>query len=506
MSEHPRTTPPRIAVIGGGISGLAAAHRLRRLLPRAELRVFELGERLGGPLHTLRSGDSLLEQGADSFLIKTPWALDLCRDLGLADQLIPTNEQHRRALVVRNGKLLPVPDGFVLMRPQNLPAMLRSPVLSVAGKLRLMAEPLVRAPAAVQDPDYDESVASFAARRLGRETYERLVQPLVAGIFVADAKRLSLGATFPEFLAAEREFGSLWRSVRARKNKSKAEDSGVAGTAKPPLGRELGAERQAAARYGQFVTLRGGLSALVAALRKSLCEDVVQLRTRVDGVSRSGPRRFHVASAKHSESALFDGVILATSTSRSSAMLGELDFELAERLSRIEYASSAVVTLVYRRDRIAHSLDGFGVVVPVIESSPMIAASFLNVKFPHTVPADLAVIRVFCGGVLRPELVHRDDAWLIEMATLELADLIGARGKPLETHVARWVNSMPQYEVGHLKLVAEIESRVATHDGLQLAGSGYRGVGIPQCVQSGQAAAERLAMQLADKAGGRSTC
>ena len=494
MSEHSRSTPPRIAVIGGGISGLAAAHRLRKLLPRAELRLFELGNRLGGPLHTLRSGDSLLEQGADSFLIKTPWALDLCRDLGLADQLIPTNEQHRRALVVRNGELLPVPEGFVLMRPQNLAAVLRSPVLSVAGKLRLMAEPLVRAPAAVQDPDYDESVASFATRRLGRETYERLVQPLVAGIFVADATRLSLAATFPEFLAAEREFGSLWRSVRARRSEDAS--SGRDG-AMPPLGRALGAERQAAARYGQFVTLRGGLSTLVAALAKSLGDDVVQLHTRVDGVSRSGPRRFHIASAKHSESALFDGVILAASTSRSSNMLGELDPELAERLSRIEYASSAVVTLVYRRDQIAHSLDGFGVVVPTVEHSPMIAASFLNVKFPHSVAADRAVIRVFCGGVLRPELVHRDDAWLIEMATLELAELINARGKPLETHVARWVNSMPQYEVGHLQLVKEIEHRAATHHGLQLCGSGYRGVGIPQCVQSGQTAAERLAKQLA---------
>jgi protoporphyrinogen/coproporphyrinogen III oxidase len=486
VSEHPRTTPPRIAVIGGGISGLAAAHRLRKLLPRAELRLFEAGERLGGPLHTLRSGDSLLEQGADSFLIKTPWALDLCRELGLADQLIPTNEHHRRALVVRDGKLLPVPDGFVLMRPQNLPAMLRSPILSLAGKLRLLAEPLMRAPAAVQDPDYDESVASFATRRLGRETYERLVQPLVAGIFVADAHRLSLAATFPEFLAAEREFGSLWRSVRAGKSKNKAEDGDAAG-AKP----------QAAARYGQFVTLRGGLSTLVAALAGSLGDHVVQLRTRVDGVSRSGPRRFHVASAKHSESALFDGVILATSTSRSSNMLGELDAELAERLSRIEYASSAVVTLVYRRDQIGRPLDGFGAVVPTIENRPMIAASFLNVKFPHSVAPDHAVIRVFCGGVLRPELVHRDDAWLIEMATLELAELIDARGKPVETHVARWVHSMPQYEVGHLELVKEIEHRTATHHGLQLCGSGYRGVGIPQCVQSGQGAAERLVKQLA---------
>jgi protoporphyrinogen/coproporphyrinogen III oxidase len=484
VSEHSRSTPtPRIAVIGGGISGLAAAHRLRRLLPHAELRLFEASERLGGPLFTLRSGDSLLEQGADSFLIKTHWALDLCRDLGLADQLIPTNEHHRRALVVRDGRLLPVPEGFVLMRPQNLPAMLRSPVLSFAGKLRLLAEPLMRAPAAVQDVDYDESVASFATRRLGRETYERLVQPLVAGIFVADANRLSLAATFPEFLAAEREFGSLWRSLRSRRS----EDASS--------GRD-GAKPRAAARYGQFVTLRGGLSSLVEALRKSLGDDVVQLRTPVESVSRSGPRRFHVASAKHSESALFDGVVLATAAPRTAALLGELDAELAQKLARIEYASSAVVTLVYRRDRIAHPLDGFGAVVPAVENRPIVAASFLTTKFPGHAAADRVVVRVFSGGVLRPEMVDWDDAELISIAKRQLEELITANGDPLETHVARWRNSMPQYHVGHLQRVAEIEARVATHDGLQLAGSGYRGVGIPQCVQSGQAAAERLAAQL----------
>ena len=452
--------------------------------------MFEAGERLGGPLFTLRSGDSLLEQGADSFLIKTPWALELCRELGLADQLIPTNEQHRRALVVRGGKLLPVPEGFVLMRTQNLGAILRSPVLSARGKLRLLFEPLIRAPEAVRDPDYDESVASFATRRLGREAYERLVQPLVAGIFVADAERLSLAATFPEFLAAEREFGSLWRSVRS------GDENGDGGEV-------VGAKPQAAVRYGQFVTLRGGLSALVEALAKSLGEGVVQLRTAVESVSRSGPRRWHVGSGRHSESALFDGVILATSAPRAAELLKATDAELAQQLALIEYASSAVVTLVFRRDQIGHPLDGYGAVVPAIENRPIVAASFLTTKFPSHVAADRAVIRVFLGGVLRPEMIDRDDAELISIAKRELAALIAARGEPLETHVARWRSSMPQYQVGHLRLVDEIELRVAVHDGLELAGSGYRGVGIPQCVRSGREAAERLAEQLA---GGRSSC
>ncbi len=480
MSEHSRTTPPRIAVIGGGISGLAAAHWVRRQVPRAELRLFEAGDRLGGPLFTLRSGDSLLEQGADSFLIKTPWALELCRELDLADQLIPTNEQHRRAMVVRSGRLLPVPEGFVLMRAQNLGAMLRSPVLSAMGKLRLLAEPLIRAPKAAEEAYYDESVASFARRRLGREIYERLVQPLVAGIFVADAERLSLAATFPEFLDAEREHGSLWGSVRAGKRQRKRE--GVMEEPQP----------HAAARYGQFVTLRGGLSALVEALANSLGEGVVHLRTAVESVSRSGPRHWHVATARHSESALFDGVIVATAAPRSADLLRTLDPELAQQLAGVDYASSAVITLVYRRDKIGHPLDAFGAVVPAVENRPIVAASFLTTKFPGHAPAELAVIRVFVGGVLQPEMVDRDDAELVSIAKRELAELVAARGEPLETHVMRWRNSMPQYHVGHLLRVDKIVLRVAAQDGLQLAGSGYRGVGIPQCVESGQKAAERL--------------
>jgi oxygen-dependent protoporphyrinogen oxidase len=476
-----------LAVVGGGISGLAAAHRLRRLLPRAEVHLFEATDRLGGPLHTLRTVDSILEQGADSFLIKTPWALELCRELGLAEQLVPVNEYHRRALVVHNGKLLPVPDGFVLMRPQNLKAMLRSPVLSVAGKLRLLAEPLIRAPAAAQDPDYDESVASFATRRLGREAFERLVQPLVAGIFVADAHRLSLAATFPEFLQAEREYGSLWRSAPAS-GEPGAGDEGSAylDVAKP----------QAAARYGQFVSLRGGMSTLVEALRDSLPAGSIRLGTALEGLSRLGSGQWAVTTQTASQPEVFAGVILALPAASAARLVQSTDTSLAERLARIEYASSAVVTLVHRREQVTSALEGFGAVAPAVENRRIVAASFLNVKFPDWAPPDRAIIRVFMGGALRPEMVDRSDAELVAIATEEMAALVGAHGAPTETHVARWRDSMPQYQVGHLKLVAEIEQRVAAHPGLELAGSAYRGVGIPQCIRGGRAAAERLVEHL----------
>jgi oxygen-dependent protoporphyrinogen oxidase len=478
---------------------LAAAHRLQRLLPHAQLQVFEASDRLGGPLCTLRNGDSLLEQGADSFLMKTPWALDLCRELGLADQLIPTNEHYRRALVVHDGRLLPVPEGFVLMRAQNVGAMLRTPLLSLRGKLRLLLEPLMRAPADARSPNYDESVASFATRRLGRETYERLVQPLVAGIFVADATRLSLAATFPEFLKAEREHGSLWRSVRSAKDEAiEAGEIYEARSAKPPFGRELRAERQSAARYGQFVTLRNGVSALIEALMASLPTVSIRKRTPVEAVTAEGASRW-VVKPDSGPLEAFDGVILATQAPIAAEMLSAMDRELSYQLARIEYASSAVVTLVYRQKQITHALDGFGAVVPAIENRPIVAVSFLSTKFPSHAPGDRAVLRVFLGGALRPEMVDKSNEELIAIAAREMAELLGARGEPMETHVARWRESMPQYQVGHLELVAAIESRVAEHRGLELAGNAYRGVGIPQCVRSGREAAERLAAQLTGK-------
>lgn len=474
-AASPFPPPLRFAVVGGGVSGLSAAFRLQHLSPHAEIQLFEAGPRLGGPLRTLHVGDVLLEQGADSFLTRTLWAVDLCQKLGLADELVPTNVEHRRALVVRDGKLIPVPDGFVLMRPGPAGAILRSPLLSLAGKLRLLAEPLVRTPIAARAEDHDESVASFATRRLGREAFERIVQPLVAGIYVADAQKLSLRATFPEFLAAERTFGSL---RAARRN---VEDAATSSDG-----------RGSSARYGAFVTLRCGMSQLIDALADNLGQQSIHLATPVDRVAPSPPGKWSLTAAGGVEHGPFDGVVLAAAAPHAGRMVERFDSHLASLLRRIEYASSAVVTLIYERYQIASPLDGFGIVVPAIENRPIVAVSFPGVKFPHTSPAELIPIRVFLGGALRPELVDRDDADLISISKQQLEQLLGARGEPRTVHVARWRDSMPQYHVGHVGLVDDVERRAATHRGLALAGNAYRGVGIPQCIHSGFTAAERV--------------
>jgi oxygen-dependent protoporphyrinogen oxidase len=246
------------------------------------------------------------------------------------------------------------------------------------------------------------------------------------------------------------------------------------------------------ARYGAFVTLRRGMGQLIDALATSLGERAMTLSTPMASIAQSSPGKWKLTTAGSAEHGPFAGVVIAAPAPHAGRMVAHVDATLASLLARIEYASSAVVTMIYQREQISRPLDGFGVVVPAVENRPVVAVSFPGVKFPHASPAGLSPIRVFLGGALRPELVDRDDAELIDLSRHQLAELIGARGEPRDVHVARWRNSMPQYHVGHLGLIDEIESRVATHRGLALAGNAYRGVGIPQCIHSGFQAAERV--------------
>jgi protoporphyrinogen/coproporphyrinogen III oxidase len=471
--------PPRIAIIGGGISGLAAAHRITELLPHAELSLFETSDRLGGILDTVHRNGFLVERSADSFQTKVPYAVDLCRRLGIADQLLPTDDARRRAMVVHNGRLIPVPAGFYLMSPIRLRPVLRSPILSLPGKLRLLAEPLVPRSGSTAD-GADESVASFATRRLGRETFERLVQPLVAGIYTGDAARLSMAATLPEFLDYERNQSSLLRATLGKR--SAAEDAA------------------SGARYGLFAAPKDGIASLISALANTLPTGTVNLNTNVTSVSRTSEGQWHLrplpSGEGRGEVAVFNATILATPTHSAAKILTSAAPDLAAALSEIEYASCSVVTVACRRSQISHPLDSFGFVVPQIENRRIIAASFASQKFPGRAPTDGVLIRVFVGGALAPQLADLPDADLKALVLCELVDLLDLRGEPIWIDIARWPRSMPQYHVGHLARIARIEQLTARLPTLALAGNAYHGVGIPQCIHSGEQAAERIARQL----------
>ena len=469
LAAPPLAAPPRVAVIGGGITGLSAAHRLQQLRPELQVTLLEACDRVGGVLQTVAREGYLVERSADNFLTKTRFATELCDRLGLSDQLLPTDPERRRALLVHDGQVKPTPAGFVIAAPRKLWPLMTSDLLSIKGKLRLACEPLIRP----RQGDADESVASFARRRLGAEALARLVQPLVGGIYTADLEQLSLLATLPQFREQEQQFGSLWRAARQ--------------AAEPTAG--------AGARYGAFLAPRLGMSQLVDRLEQSLQQQTIRKQVRVEKIVQRGSE-WEVVGPAGDSWGTFDGVIVATPAHVAAGLVTSVDDDLARQISQIEYASSVVVCLGYRIDQLPSLPTGFGIVVPHREGRQILAASFSSLKFPGRAPEGELLVRVFIGGALQAELTTRGDQQLVQIAKQELADLTAARGEPRVLEVVRWPNAMPQYHVGHLDRVASIEKLTHRHRGLQLAGAAYRGVGVPQCIASGQQAAERVVAQV----------
>jgi len=467
---------PRVAVLGAGISGLAAAHRLGELLLHCRLTVFEAGDRAGGLLQTVRRDGCLLERSADNFLTSLPAATNLARRLGIADELIETNEGERRAYVVAQGKLAAVPAGFSLLSPSLLWPILTTPILSPLGKLRLAGERWVPA----RTEPGDESVAAFARRRLGREAYERLVQPLVGGIYTADPERLSLLATLPRFSQLEQAHGSLTRAARLRPQQA-ADD-----------------RRTSGARYSLFVAPRQGMSSLIEALVARLPAGALRLNTPVESLRREADGGWLITTGKHAPER-FDAVVIAAPAPRAAKLLQGVDVPLAAELAGIAHASSAVVAMSYDRQSIGWPLQGFGFVVPARERRRILAGSFASEKFPGRAPADQVLVRVFLGGELQAELLEQPDDALARIAIDELADLLKIAAPPRWTEVIRWSQAMPLYHLGHLERLTRIEQALARQPELALAGNAYHGVGIPQCVESGERAAERIAAALATK-------
>jgi oxygen-dependent protoporphyrinogen oxidase len=465
----------RVVVVGGGISGLAAAHRLTELDPALDVTLLEAGPRTGGVIHTIHRDGLLVEQSADNFITSVPWAVDLCRRVGLADALVPTAGERRSALVVHRGQLVRVPAGFMLLAPARLWPLVTTPLLSPWGKLRLLAEYFVPRRSSAGD----ESLASFARRRLGREAFERIVQPLVGGIYTADPEKLSLHATLPRFVDMERRYGSLIRGALATRTDA---DQG----------------HESGARYGLFVAPREGLSSLVDAIAARLPPGCVRLNSPVERIAAAGDGTWTVTIGGAERSVMAcDALIVAAGAPQAAVLLRELDPMLAVELARIEYAGTSIVWLVYRRDQIAHPLDGFGFVVPAVEKRRILAGSFASVKFPGRAPEGMVLVRVFIGGACQRDLADLPDDELRKITTEELRDLLGTSGEPQLAGVVRWPRSMPQYHVGHAALVSAIERRISHWPTLALAGNAYHGVGIPNCIHSGETAAERIAVQLA---------
>jgi oxygen-dependent protoporphyrinogen oxidase len=467
----------RIIVVGGGLSGLAAAHRIHEraatLRRPIALAVLESKDRLGGVIWTDRFDGFTVEGGPESFITNKPGGVNLCHRLGLGDQLLETDPAHRRSFVVCKGRPVPVPEGFVLMAPHRLLPILTTPILSWRGKLRFLMDLVIPR----RTDESEESLGSFVRRRLGREALDRLVEPLVAGIYSADPNDLSLRATLPQFLAMEREHGSLiraaWRESRRR-------------------GPRHLLRQASGARYGLFVTLADGMDTLPGALARALPPGAVRTSAAVRRISRNEPVSPWLVELLDGPPLEADAVIVATEAHAAARLLDSQDPALALQLRAIPYASSMIVNVAYRRDQITHPLDGFGAVVPASEGRSILAVTFLSVKFPRRAPAGTVLLRIFLGGASRPEQLDLDDAAISALVEGELASLIGAAGNPLFVRIARHPRSMPQYNLGHLDRVASIRRHLAKYSRLYLSGIAYDGVGIPDCIQAAERTADNL--------------
>jgi oxygen-dependent protoporphyrinogen oxidase len=470
-----RRQTKRIIIIGGGITGLSAAYRLSELSAERnyplDVRLIESRDRLGGVIHTVRRDGFLIDSGPDNFITAKPWALALVRRLGLESELLSTSKAHRRALVVRRGKLMPVPEGFLLMAPTRFMALITSPLFSLPGKLRMAMEMFLPA----RKASGDESLASFVTRRFGHEALERVVQPLISGIYTAKPERLSLRATMPRFLDLEARYGSVIKGMRREGKQYKTRGSG--------------------ARYGMFVTFKDGLQTLINALRDRLNHVRFTSNKRVARVVKKAKNSAIPCWGVEMEdgtSMEADGVVITGPNPHAARLLTGVDTELAEQLSAVKYASSAVVHFAYRREQVAHPMDAFGFVVPIAERRSIIAASFSSVKYEGRAPDGYVLLRAFMGGALHPGMMQHDNKGLISAARRDLENLLGISTAPHFAIVHRWPESMAQYDVGHLRKVAAIRRRLGRHRGLQLGGNGFEGVGIPDCVHAGERAAEEL--------------
>jgi len=480
----------RIGIIGGGLSGLATAVQLHLADPSLELTLLEASGRTGGVIQTERVDQFIIDHGADMFATQPPAALRLCQQLGIDGDLLLPKEQGRGAKIVRRGSLVPIPDGFVLMRATQTWPMLTTPLLSPWGKLRWACERWVTP----TPPDRDLSVGQFVRQRLGKEVLERIVAPLVAGIYTADVDRLSMQATMGPILAMQRKHGSLAKATAARKRAG--EDS---------------VERQSAgARYSQFRAFPQGTSQFIEALGNALPEGTVRLNAAVATISPTTPigdtsngglthasGSWQVILEGDSPSLLFDHLVLATPPMVSARLLHEVAPVAAQELATIESASTAIVVMVVRRADITRPANTFGFVVPPIEGRSILACSFASEKFAGRAPEDHVIIRVFIGGTLQSDLLDRDDDELRHIARRELSDLIGLRGEPVLDRVVRWNQAMPQYQVGHLDRVARIEAALEPLGSLSLVSNALHGVGIAPIIAAAGQVAEKIVGSLA---------
>lgn len=470
---------PKIIIIGGGIAGLAAAVHLKAGAKAhgktVEVLLLEKNNRIGGKILTEKIGNYLVEGGPDSFLPEKVWSVNLARHLGLEPEMLPSNDEHKGTFIYSRKKLHSLPEGVMLMVPTMFMPMAKSSLISWPGKMRMGLEVFMPK----RKNTDDESLASFVTRRLGRECLEKIAEPLVAGIHTSNPGNMSVLATFPRFVQMEQKSGSLIHGmISAMKSRPHATLSGP-----PP--------KPGAPKMTYFMSFKNGMQTLSQACVEYIGRDAIRLGAGVKAVEPKG--KGYTVVLENNESLDADYVMIGTAAYDAAEMVKGFDATLAGQMNKIEWSSSATVSLAFKKSDIKIPLKGFGFIVPRVEGRRINAATYSSIKWSFRAPDDHLLIRGFVGGGHHEELVHDlDDAGMTNMVLEELDTILGIKANPVFSKTYRWHKGMPKYTVGHLDRITMLDRTMTTHPGLHLIGCSYKGIGIGDCVHEAQIAAERI--------------
>ncbi len=462
----------RIAIIGGGISGLSAAYYLeqeRAAGAPVEYSLFESSTRLGGVMFSDKVGDCVVEGGPDSFLTEKPWANQLCAELGLAGDLIGSNDAQRVTYILVKGRPVPMPDGLMFMVPTKLIPTALSSLFSWSTKFKMLGE-LMHPPRPVHK---DETVAQMVERHFGAEVVDRLADPLLSGVYGGDAASLSVRAVLPKFVEMEESYGSLCKAMLAGRKKLAAMQKAKGYVPKP-----------------LFSSLRGGMQQMIDAIVARLNPQSLHTLTAVSQLSRKDGG-WELITPRGAER--FDAVIFATPARIASKMLAPVDAQLSEDLGKVEYSSSITVTLGYQRDELKSCPPGFGFLIPRSEGTRMLAATFVHTKFPFRAPDNKALVRCFLGGAKDQAVLKLGDDEVTALVRKELRQITGISAEPWFVKVYRWDRAMAQYTPGHLERIERIGATLKQMENLAIAGNFYKGIGVPDCIRTGKEAAQHMA-------------
>lgn len=458
------TNQQNIIVVGGGITGLTAVYRLQTLLPHANITLIEKTKHLGGKIATERVEGCIIEGGPDCFLSRKPRGIALAEELGVAERLNGRQPHNKRTYVMRHQELHRLPEGLTGMIPTDLDALAQSTLISSEGQKRVAQEKEIP-PAPLNG---DESVAQFVRRRMGDEAYENLIEPLMGGIYAGDAEQLSLAATFPQLRKIESNYGSLLGGLLERPAPP-SDDS-----------------------YAPFVSFPTGMSELVELLLAQISQATILTGVSVTKLEKEANGRYTL-TLDNNQIQQADGVILATPAFVTAKLLQEIDPVVAQAHAEIPYGSSVTISMIYDKKDVRHDLAGYGYVIPRAEQTDVLACTWTSSKWAGRAPDDLVQLRVYAGRYGMADMTKEDDETLIALAQKELLETMDIDAEPKLTRVYRWVKGMPQYVMGHTDRVATIREEMTQHNGLEVAGAAYEGVGIPDCIREGENAAQAIA-------------